>query len=81
MTRSATRRGCWIATPGSGNGSLWREAQFDAHSCVPSVLVRLEEAGVKKNLASDPFADDLYNLVDTNGDGASSADATFASQS
>ena len=33
------------------------------------VLVRLEEAGVKKNLASDPFADDLYSLVDANGDG------------
>ncbi len=34
-----------------------------------SVLVRLEEAGLKKNLASDPFADDLYDLVDANGDG------------
>jgi hypothetical protein len=33
------------------------------------VLVRLEEAGLKKNLASDPFADDLYDLVDANGDG------------
>lgn len=33
------------------------------------VLVRLEEAGVRKNLASDPFADDLYTLVDSNGDG------------
>merc|ERR1712159_19892 len=31
------------------------------------VLVRLEQAGLKKNLASDPFADDLYNLVDANG--------------
>ncbi len=34
-----------------------------------SVLVRLEEAGLKKNLAADPFADDLYDLVDANGDG------------
>ncbi len=24
---------------------------------------------MKKNLATDPFADDLYNLVDSNGDG------------
>merc|ERR1711991_378982 len=33
------------------------------------VLTRLEEAGLRKNLASDPFADDLYDVVDTNGDG------------
>jgi hypothetical protein len=33
------------------------------------VLVRLEEAGLRKNLATDPFADDLYDLVDTNSDG------------
>ncbi len=47
---------------GAKDGVLDREAW-------KRVLVRLEEAGVKKNLASDPFADDLYSLVDANGDG------------